>query len=371
MVMFLSLCLPFVYYYREKIPLNTIGHLLSSLLIFTGIVGISNFSFSAGAELTLSFGVAVTFLIHGTRAGTIATLVVTLALLIIHVLYSVYDFNPAYDANSGIRTFKNGLAYVVVFPIFTLLVFRTTIGTFNEYISNALSSLTESDERFKRSMDATQDGIWEWTASDDSFHWEPQALRMLGYSQDESEIEYCSLEDFLSFIDEKDQNQFKKHLSSPENADNTKFNIECKILTKSGDYQWFHLRGQTDIDEHNEVIGAIGSIRNIEKRKRIEYMVKAQEESYRAFVNNSSEGIWCVNYEPPVDIAVSRLNKLLPKGIITEANQAAANIFGVPSFEDMIGKVTPEMLFSSPKERMNLDALFDSFIESGCTEAIS
>ena len=197
----IALTTPAVYYYRDKISLDIKAYILSGVMLLAGFGGIINYSFSAGAELTLFFAIAVTFLIHGTRAGTITTIIVTIALFSIHTLYSVYGFNPDYDANSGIRTFYAGLSYVIVFPIFTLLVFRTTIGSFNEHISNTLEKLTTTDERFRRSMDATQDGIWEFSASSDSFHWEPQALQMLGYSEDDADIEGCSLEDFLSFID--------------------------------------------------------------------------------------------------------------------------------------------------------------------------
>ena len=89
-----------------------------------------------------------------------------------------------------------------------------------------------------------------------------------------------------------------------------------------------HPLEDTELHRHLLQIFAIRASAELQ-RKRHEAALVASEERYRAFINNSSEGIWRAEMIPPVDISQPteiQIEHILSNYVILEANEAIAQM---------------------------------------------
>jgi PAS domain S-box-containing protein len=88
-------------------------------------------------------------------------------------------------------------------------------------------------------------------------------------------------------------------------------------------------------------------------------------ERYRAFISNSSEGIWCLEFDPPIDTslpAATQVELAYVNGRFTDANDAMARMYGLSEADDLLGKTLDFMLpASDPTAR----AYLTSIVEAG------
>ncbi|WNZ27146.1 PAS domain S-box protein [Leptolyngbya sp. NK1-12] len=115
----------------------------------------------------------------------------------------------------------------------------------------------------------------------------------------------------------------------------------------------------------NGVVGTIIEVQDISERKRAEAELQRAKERYRAFIQHSSEGIWCFELEQPVPVDWPE-DRLIPAfyhyGYLAECNQVMAQMYGVASPQELIGARLGEFLVESDPN--NLEYL-RTFIRSG------
>jgi PAS domain S-box-containing protein len=80
---------------------------------------------------------------------------------------------------------------------------------------------------------------------------------------------------------------------------------------------------------------------DITRQVRNEQRLQVSEDRYRAFVANSSEGIWRMEFEPPVDTALplpEQVDAVFRAGRFAECNLAFARMYGYDAPADLIGR---------------------------------
>jgi PAS domain S-box-containing protein len=73
-------------------------------------------------------------------------------------------------------------------------------------------------------------------------------------------------------------------------------------------------------------------------------------ERYRAFISNSSEGIWCLEFDPPIDTslpAATQVELAYQNGRFADANDAMARMYGLSGADELVGKTLDFMLPAS------------------------
>ncbi len=89
------------------------------------------------------------------------------------------------------------------------------------------------------------------------------------------------------------------------------------------------------------------------------------EERYKAFISQSTEGIWRCELEKPLSIKISikkQLDHIFKYGYLAECNDAMAKMYGFKKAEELIGARLSDLLI--PTESKNIEYL-TAFIKSG------
>lgn len=138
---------------------------------------------------------------------------------------------------------------------------------------------------------------------------------------------------------------------------------EMKILTKSGEEKW--LDYSASVFELNGEPAVLGTAVDITKRKLTESALSESDERYRAFIQQSTEGIYRIEFKKPIDTAKGaeeQVKLMFKYGFIGECNDITASLYGFKSSAELIGKGLDHFLV--PDDEASYDFLCD-FIKSG------
>ena len=140
-------------------------------------------------------------------------------------------------------------------------------------------------------------------------------------------------------------------------------NLEARHHTDDGD-RWA-LRNVTGVVEDGRLISLWGASRDITGRKRAEQLLTESEQRYRAFVANSSEGIFRVEYPEPISLDLP-LHEIVRRtwdtGVLAECNEVLARMRGYRKPEELVGRLSIEFRMRTDEEwQQDLE-----FLRQGC-----
>ncbi len=141
---------------------------------------------------------------------------------------------------------------------------------------------------------------------------------------------------------------FKKYLQTNIKTLNWKA-VEVLGLRKDGTEFPIEISFGEFLDKEVRYFSAI--IRDISSRKATERETLLSQERYKAFIQNSDEAIWLIEYTNPVAITFppeEQIELLLAEGVITEANEQTAKLYNVPP-DTIIGMPTSKLAPRTPK----------------------
>ncbi|VUD66454.1 Sensory/regulatory protein RpfC [Thalassocella blandensis] len=179
------------------------------------------------------------------------------------------------------------------------------------YISGVVCDVTElketeqalrlSEARHARIIQASNDGIWEWSAEDGGipmkktgkegrWEWTPDASgftfnsrcwELAGYSQDDPILQ-GGLLSWRKLMHTEDGKRFDKMLTD-HITKGSAFDIEYRVRGKSGDWRWIRGRGHMAYDEKGRPTRMSGTNMDITELKRAEErVVKAKIQAEKA-----------------------------------------------------------------------------------------
>ncbi|MBI4000651.1 MAG: PAS domain S-box protein, partial [Nitrospira defluvii] len=158
-------------------------------------------------------------------------------------------------------------------------------------------SLRASEERLKYVIRGSNDGFWDghvlpgqpWHSPFTPVWWSPRVREMLGYS----EAEFPDiLESWTSRLHPEDRDRVFQRLAACLEASTSQYDVEYRLLTKQGEYRWFHARAEVvQRDEQGHAVRMAGSLQCITDRNRAEEQLRLSEERLRMALIASEVGI--------------------------------------------------------------------------------
>jgi two-component system cell cycle sensor histidine kinase/response regulator CckA len=108
-------------------------------------------------------------------------------------------------------------------------------------------------------------------------------------------------------------------------------------------------------DPKGKVMGIVGVMQDITERKRADEALQLSEQRYRDFISHSKDGVWRVELERPIPVALpvdEAVERLLQHGCFAECNDAMARISGLASADDLVGKHLGDLVSPSDQGRI-------------------
>ncbi|PKM76374.1 MAG: hypothetical protein CVU90_12725 [Firmicutes bacterium HGW-Firmicutes-15] len=196
----------------------------------------------------------------------------------------------------------------------------------------------ESEERLNLILESSNSGSWDWNLEIGAFCYSTSWHKMLGYSPNEISPTFQA---WKSLIYNDDRPTVIKRISDHIQGITPQYEVEYRVLTKSGDYKWIQGRGKVVArDNNNRALRMIGIATDISKSKLAESVSKQERNLNAALLDNAGNLIIVCNQ----------------KGQILRFNQLCEQITGF-SFNDVNGSYVWDML--APEDMTYAKHLFD------------
>lgn len=128
--------------------------------------------------------------------------------------------------------------------------------------------LVANEERFRLSMEATNDGLWDWDILTGVVYYSPGCWTMLGYI---SEQDFLDVSAWSDLIHPKDVVNTRLVNQQCIDGEHESFQVEFRMLTKDSDWKWIQGRGKAvRRDKHGKALRLVGTHKDISDRKRHE-----------------------------------------------------------------------------------------------------
>ena len=198
-----------------------------------------------------------------------------------------------------------------------LAVLAVLICLLLAYISRlrrARVRLRESEERLQMSLEATSDGLWDWSLDADKVYFSPGYYTMLGYEVNAFPPSYESWYGLLH-PDDRDEavNQVSAHMQSGE-----EFRIEFRLRNNDGGWTWIMARGKTIAwTRAGRPKRMVGTHADVTDRKRFEDRLVRAKETAEAANRVKDEFIANISHEvrTPLNGVMGMLQLLQTSGL--------------------------------------------------------
>lgn len=174
----------------------------------------------------------------------------------------------------------------------------------------AVDALRATEERFELAIQGSGAGLWDWNLLTGRVDFAPRFKELLGYKVEELDDTFASFETRLHPEDHvRVLAAVADHLER-----RVPYAVDYRLQTKSGEYRWFHARGQAVWNEAGKATRMLGSITDITDRKR-------SEERFRLLVEASPDALVITDQ----------------RGVISKVNAQTEKLFGYRR-EELLGQ---------------------------------
>ncbi len=207
------------------------------------------------------------------------------------------------------------------------------LGTLNSYADiterkNAEDALRDSEERYRRFVETSQEGVWAQDAEFRTTFVNDELGRMLGYRPED-----MIGRPVLEFIYDEDVAAFREQMTHRRRGEPNRY--EMRLRRADGSPIWFKLSATPVTDRSGAFAGSFAMFTDITENKEAERAVRESEERYRSLVEASPDAI-----------------AVYQRGIVIFANPAAGQVFGGPghSSDELIGRQVIDFVHPDSRE---------------------
>ncbi|MFH7026504.1 MAG: PAS domain S-box protein [Heteroscytonema crispum UTEX LB 1556] len=294
--------------------------------------------------------VAVSAWYGGIETGLLATALSALAI-------SYFFLQPGF---SLLVFGLNDILRLGVFVLEAMLLswLNSELCTAKQQQQISMQKLQASEARFRRLADANIIGVIVADINGAIAEANDAFLTMVGYTQEDlaaGRVRWCEMTPpEYAEVSDRSLTQLKtKGACTPfEKEYIRKDNSRVPILL-----------GYAALEDNREEV--IGFVLDLSERKEAEVALRKSEERYRAFVEQSSEGIWCFELAEPISPNSpedEQIQHFYRYAYLAECNNVMAQMYGFSCAEELIGAKLED--FNLPSDPHNIEYL-RSFIRSG------
>lgn len=223
----------------------------------------------------------------------------------------------------------------------------------------------ESEERLRQVQEAARIGSFEFDRRTNKAIASPEYLELYGLPPDLSG--FFSYEDWISLVHPADrawiEAETRAAVSDPARH---QLDYEFRIYrADNGEMRWITARTKLIRDPRGRFVRSLGAQWDVTAEKDAEAALRESQERYRSFIAHSSEGIWLLEFTPPLDTSLpleEQVALAYRNGHFVECNDAMAEMYGLERAEDLIGRT---LEFSLPSSDPEARAFLAGVIRSG------
>jgi PAS domain S-box-containing protein len=221
--------------------------------------------------------------------------------------------------------------------------------------------MTESDAALRLALEAGQMGTWTADAKFRRAVVSPELERLHGVGPGELRL---GLDDYLTHVHPDDRARLRETLERSYRLSDG-HEVEYRVVWPDGTVRWLLGKGRGERDSSGALRRIAGICMDVTDRKLAEEELRRRDERYRAFINNSTEGIWRVELETPASTALSpeeQIAHFYRYAVLAECNDAMARMYGFDRSEELVGARLGDLLVED--DPVNREYLTE-FISSG------
>ncbi len=213
-------------------------------------------------------------------------------------------------------------------------------------------ALRLSEERLKLAVDAVEEGLWDWNLVTGKVYRSRPWFTMLGYAPEELEND-IKLRNKL--VHPEDIPLMQQRLISHFKGDSPVYEMEMRLLTKSGEWKWILDRGKlVSRDSQGRPVRMLGTHLDITERKQAEQTLKQQYQQAVLLKQITEEIRQSLQWEKILQTAVKEVQRIL------QVDRAL--VFQVDA--DGSGKVVQEAVISGWSVTLGQD-IYDPCLQNG------
>jgi PAS domain S-box-containing protein len=146
-------------------------------------------------------------------------------------------------------------------------------------IQDIISRLEQSETRQALALEATNDGIWDYSPVSKKIYFSPRWFHMLGYRKDRFPQTF---ETFLDLVFDDDRDYVSKEITTFVKNKDTYLNMEFRMKAHDGMVRWIQSRAKSvEKDEKGNILRIIGTHIDITDRKLEELSYQQQNEALK------------------------------------------------------------------------------------------
>ena len=162
---------------------------------------------------------------------------------------------------------------IVIFLIKLNQSIETSLIKKDKHLIRTTKELKASQQRFELAISGSNAGVYDWDIRKNVIYHAPMWKKLLGYAP--NELDNTAIESFYELIHPDDLDRIRMTLES-HLLNGSKYAVEVRLRTKSGEYEWFSDSGQAVWDKSGTPIRMVGAIVKIHERKVAEERIKKQ-----------------------------------------------------------------------------------------------
>src|SRR5215218_8742773 len=220
------------------------------------------------------------------------------------------------------------------------------------------AALRSSEARFRAMAESSPLGIYITDPSGDCLYTNPAYQRISGLSEQQARGSGWS-----GAIHPEDRERvFQEWYEAAERR--IPFLSEHRFSHADGAVVWTRVNA-AEITDREQLVGYVGVVEDISQHAAAQTALRQSEERYRAFIEQTAEGVWRFELEQPVPVTLpedEQIHRFYTHAYLAECNDALAQMYGYSKAGELIGARLGDMMPRSDPQ--NLEYL-RAFIRSG------